>query len=121
MGNFRILAITPLLLSIFACSSSDDSSDDEVYAGRGRSSLNRDGTVATGSAQELRLLESLAKAGGRVAAGRFGGRDAKMERIRRQEELEAQQVGRGLPVICVSSRIGRHRARHAAPGLRRSR
>jgi len=79
--------------------SSDDSSDDEVYAGRGRSSLNRDGTVATGSAQELRLLESLAKAGGRVAAGRFGGRDAKMERIRRQEELEAQRMREKLGLV----------------------
>ncbi len=79
--------------------SSDDSSNDEVYAGRGRSSLNRDGTVATGSAQELRLLESLAKAGGRVAAGRFGGRDAKMERIRRQEELEAQRMREKLGLV----------------------
>lgn len=79
--------------------SSDDSSDDEGGEWKARRSLNRDGTVATGSAQELRLLESLAKAGGRVAAGRFGGRDAKMERIRRQEELEAQRMREKLGLV----------------------
>ena len=82
------------------CDSSDDSDssddDEEVH---GRKTVNRDGTVATGSADELRLLASLAKAGGRVAAGRFGGRDAKMERIRRQEELEAQRMREKLGLV----------------------
>ena len=78
---------------------SSDDSDDEGY--KEKRSLNRDGTVATGSAQELRLLESLAKAGGRVATGRFGGRDAKMERIRRQEELEAQRMREKLGLVAT--------------------
>ena len=79
-------------------SSSDDSSDDEDDGGlRGRvRSVNRDGTVASGSVDELKLLARLSKGAGRVAAGRFGGRDAKMERIRRHEAEEAARMRQKL-------------------------
>lgn len=74
-------------------SSSDDDDDDEAnVVGR----KNRDGTLASASQQELKLLEELSTSAGRVAAGRFGGRDAKMERIRRQEALEAERLAAKL-------------------------
>eukprot|EP00889_Picochlorum_renovo_P001518 jgi/Picre1/28548/NNA_003950.t1 len=76
-------------------SSDDDSSDDDDEATAvGRK--NRDGTLASASQQELKLLEELSASAGRVAAGRFGGRDAKMERIRRQEALEAERLAAKL-------------------------
>jgi len=75
-------------------SDSDSESDSDSDGGlRSRvRSINRDGTLASGSVDELKLLERLSKSGGRVAAGRFGGRDAKMERIRRQEAEEAARM-----------------------------
>jgi hypothetical protein len=72
-------------------SSSSDEEDGDVEVRR-----NRDGTLASASVEELQLLESLAKSSGRVAAGRFGGRDAKMERIRRQEAIEAAKMAEKL-------------------------
>lgn len=74
-------------------SSSSSSDDDDGDVGVRR---NRDGTLASASVEELQLLESLAKSSGRVAAGRFGGRDAKMERIRRQEAIEAAKMAEKL-------------------------
>ncbi len=71
--------------------SDSDSDSDGGLRSRVRS-INRDGTLASGSVDELKLLERLSKSGGRVAAGRFGGRDAKMERIRRQEAEEAARM-----------------------------
>ncbi len=75
-----------------ASSSDSDDSDDDDDNDQKTGLRNRDGTVASASAQELRILEALNKSQGRVSTGRFGGRDAKMERIRRQEALEAAQL-----------------------------
>lgn len=81
------------------CSSSSSSSDDDSSSddeGNAVARKNRDGTLASASQQELKLLEELSASAGRVAAGRFGGRDAKMERIRRQEALEAERLAAKL-------------------------
>lgn len=80
-------------------SSSDDDADDEI----GGCSLtairvNRDGTLASGSAAELKLLEHLANSDGKIAAGRFGGRAGKMERIRAQEMMDAARAAKKLGV-----------------------
>jgi hypothetical protein len=77
-------------------SSSDSSSDDDAGGAGGGAARNRDGTVASGSAQELRLMAQLSKAGGKVAAGRFGGRGAKLARIRAQEAREAGSAAAAL-------------------------
>lgn len=60
--------------------------------------MNRDGTRTSASADELKLLASLTKQQGRVAAGRFGGRDAKMARIRQQEAAMAAEAAAKLGV-----------------------
>lgn len=75
--------------------SDDTDSEDDLDDGLRR---NRDGTMASASAQELKILEALNKSQGRVSTGRFGGRDAKMERIRRQEALEAAQLAERMGV-----------------------
>lgn len=77
-------------------SSSDEDSSSDEEDGKVVGRKNRDGTLASASQQELKLLEELSKSTGRVAAGRFGGRDAKMERIRRQEALEAERLAAKL-------------------------
>lgn len=81
-------------------SSSSDSSDNDMDTGDieevGLKRRHRDGTMASASAEELKILKALNKSQGRVSTGRFGGRDAKMERIRRQEELEAARVAERL-------------------------
>ena len=79
-------------------SSSSDSDSDAEQAGRARKgrAVNRDGTTASGSAVELALMEELSRSKGRVAAGRFGGRDAKMERIRAQEARQAAEAAAKL-------------------------
>lgn len=67
--------------------SSESDADDFDVSGR---NLNRDGTLASGSAAELRLAQELAK----DAWGRFGGRNGKMARIRAQEAaMAADQAG----------------------------
>ena len=66
---------------------SSDSDADEFDLAEQR--CNRDGTVASGTAAELRLERELAK----DPWGRFGGRNGKLARIRAQENalLAAQQ------------------------------
>ncbi|PRW56427.1 G patch domain-containing 4 [Chlorella sorokiniana] len=77
--------------------SSDSDSDDEHYAAIA-AAVNRDGTRTSASADELKLLAALNKGTGRVAAGRFGGRDAKMARIREQEAKMAAEAAAKLGV-----------------------
>ncbi len=69
--------------------------------------VNRDGTRTSASADELKLLASLSK-GGRLAAGRFGGRDAKMARIRQQEaKLAAEYAAKlGVPSAAMTGTAG---------------
>lgn len=69
--------------------------------------VNRDGTRTSASADELKLLASLSK-GGRLAAGRFGGRDAKMARIRQQEaKLAAEYAAKlGVPSAATTGTAG---------------
>lgn len=69
--------------------------------------VNRDGTRTSASADELKLLASLSK-GGRLAAGRFGGRDAKMARIRQQEaKLAAEYAAKlGVPSAATTGTVG---------------
>jgi len=91
-----------------SASSSDDSSEeDEPALDRLRAcavAVNRDGTLASGSAQELALAKSLASAkGGRGPAGRFGGRDGKMARIRAQEEQQAAEARSKLGLMPAAS------------------
>jgi hypothetical protein len=50
--------------------------------------VNRDGTIASASREELKLAKMLAK-DSRGRAGRFGGRDGKMARIRQMEQEQA--------------------------------
>ena len=66
--------------------------------------VNRDGTRTSASADELKLLASLSKKGGRVTAGRFGGRDAKMARIRAQEAAMAGAASEKLGVPSGAAR-----------------
>lgn len=66
----------------------DSSSDSDVPApGRapGRIAYHHDGTRASAAAGELEIAAALAAAAGRAPAGRFGGREGKMARIRAQE------------------------------------
>ncbi|KAL4443491.1 hypothetical protein ABPG75_011228 [Micractinium tetrahymenae] len=86
--------------------SSDSDSDDEHMAGIAVA-VNRDGTRTSASADELKLLASLSK-GGRLAAGRFGGRDAKMARIREQEaKLAAEYAAKlGVPSVATAGTAG---------------
>ncbi|KAL4858564.1 G patch domain-containing protein 4 [Chlorella vulgaris] len=69
--------------------SSDSDSDDERMAAIA-ASVNHDGTRTSASVAELKLLASLSKKGGRAAAGRFGGRGGKLDRIRQQEAAMAE-------------------------------
>ena len=65
--------------------SSDSSSDDEDF-------VNRDGTAASASASELKLMRELAKDNN---LGRFGARQGKLDRVRDQE---TKLVGSVKPV-----------------------
>ena len=95
-------------------SSSSDSDDSDSDVEDTGSLRNRDGTMASASAQELRILEALNKSQGRVSTGRFGGRDAKMERIRRQEALEAAQLAErmGMSAEAVAAPKTREAEKH---------
>jgi hypothetical protein len=78
-------------------SASDSDSDDDTNHHHAAGKVNRDGTMSSASVDELRLLKHLSKSGSsRVAAGRFGGRDAKLERIRAQEADMAAQAAAKL-------------------------
>ena len=67
---------------------SSDSDADEFDLSEQR--CNRDGTIASGTAAEMRLERQLAK----DPWGRFGGRNGKLARIRAQEAaLIAAQEG----------------------------
>ncbi|KAG7672834.1 hypothetical protein Ndes2526B_g08310 [Nannochloris sp. 'desiccata'] len=94
--------------------SSDSDSDDEIDAARiaaaingggtpaastSGGAVNRDGTATTASRDELKLLNALTSQKSRLAAGRFGGRDAKMERIRTQEAKMAAEAAAKLGVL----------------------
>ncbi|KAG2496546.1 hypothetical protein HYH03_005369 [Edaphochlamys debaryana] len=93
-------------------SSSSDSSDSDSDSGRGRGKrarkgpaaagkagpvVNRDGTLASASAAELKIAAELAK----DPWGRWGGRGGKMARIRAQEQEEANRARAklGLPPL----------------------
>lgn len=90
-------------------SDSSDSDDDidaaKIQAAIGGTSsvLNRDGTATTASHEELKLMKALSQ-GGRLAAGRFGGRDGKMERIRAQEAKMAAEAAAKLGVSSMSGK-----------------
>jgi hypothetical protein len=65
--------------------------------------MNRDGTATTASRDELKLLNALTSSKSRIAAGRFGGRDAKMERIRAQEAKMAAGAAERLGAPSTST------------------
>ena len=72
-------------------SSDSDADDLDLVEKR----CNRDGTIASGTAAELRLERELAK----DPWGRFGGRNGKLARIRAQEAaLQALQGGNSTSV-----------------------
>lgn len=77
---------------------------DDEHAAAIAAAVNRDGTRTSASADELKLLASLSK-GGRLAAGRFGGRDAKMARIREQEARLAAEYAAKLGVPSVATTV----------------
>ena len=79
-------------------SDSEEDGDDIDGCSLNTIRVNRDGTLASGSAAELKLLEHLANSDGKVAAGRFGGRAGKMERIRAQEKMDAAKAAEKLGV-----------------------
>lgn len=83
--------------------SSDGSSDDDEPALG--VIMNRDGTVATASADEMKIARRLAK----DPWGRFGGRDGKLARIRAHEEAQAAEARAkmGLDAAPSSSAGGR--------------
>jgi hypothetical protein len=100
-------------------SDSDSDDDDEIDAAHiaaaisggtpGASAggaMNRDGTATTASRDELKLLNALTSSKSRVAAGRFGGRDAKMERIRAQEAKMAAEAAAKLGVPSTGTAPG---------------
>ena len=80
---------------------SSDSSSDEGDEDRGVRH-NRDGTLASGTKEELRLAQRLAK----DPWGRFGGRAGKLERIRRQEAAMAT-AKLGMHCRCMLEQRGR--------------
>lgn len=84
-------------------SSSDDSEDDEP--GTPPAKVNCDGTAASGTKEELRLARELAK----DPWGRFGGRNGKLARIRRQEALAAASQATGT-TICTASAVERYKS-----------
>jgi len=78
-------------------SDSDSDDDDNTNHHHAAGKVNRDGTMSSASVDELRLLKHLSKRGSsRMAAGRFGGRGAKLERIRAQEADMAAQAAAKL-------------------------
>lgn len=81
-------------------SGSDSESEDETQLTTCQAGIlrNRDGTVASASAAELKIAAAISK-DARGWAGRFGGREGKMERIRRQEAAAAERarIELGLP------------------------
>lgn len=90
--------------------SDDDSSesDDEHNARLAEACgivINRDGTTASATAAELKLAQQLAK-DARGRAGRFGGREGKMARIRQQEaeQAAAMQAKLGIPQSASTGR-----------------
>lgn len=81
-------------------SDSDDDTDDEHIT----STSNRDGTRSSASLEELKLLASLSNSkSSRIAAGRFSGRDAKLERIRAQEAALSAEAASKLGVALPSN------------------
>ncbi|KAF8062046.1 TMN7 [Scenedesmus sp. PABB004] len=102
-------------------SDSDSSESDAEHKARLAAAvgpaLNRDGTTANASAAELKLAAALAK-GSRGPAGRFGGREGKMARIRAQEAAQAAAVAQRLGGTPAASKGPGERgaaARPAAP------
>ena len=83
-------------------SSSSDSSDTATggaatkVGGAAAAARHRDGMVSTMTAEEMALAERLAKASGRAPAGRFGGREGKLARVRRQEQALAGRADEAL-------------------------
>ena len=69
-----------MILQAMSVDSSDSDADDFDLLEERR---NRDGTLASGTAAELRLERELAK----DPWGRFGGRNGKLARIRAQEAM----------------------------------
>lgn len=96
--NSAVKSVPSSALDASTSSSSEDDSDEdeERKVGEKVKRMHRDGTISSASAEELKLLEHLSKSDGKVAAGRFGGRDGKMARIRAQEELEAREAAKKL-------------------------
>ena len=85
-------------------SSDDESSDDDSEAGFGGGTINRDGTLSSASVHELRLLKALSKG---PSTGRFGGREAKMARIREQVRSSRESDGRQCDFACLVLDSGR--------------
>jgi len=70
------------------CDSEDETQLTTCQAGLLR---NRDGTITSASADELKISASVSK-DARGWAGRFGGREGKMERIRRHEAEASERA-----------------------------
>lgn len=81
-------------------SDSDDSDEDTPESPNLK--RNRDGTIASGTKEELRLAYELAK----DPWGRFGGRNGKLARIRAQEAALAGKL-KTFPFTypCLSFRV----------------
>ncbi|GAX78692.1 hypothetical protein CEUSTIGMA_g6130.t1 [Chlamydomonas eustigma] len=81
--------------------SDSSSSDDEEVVKKVQVVQNRDGTLATASAEELKIAAQLAK----DPWGRWGGRGGKMARIKEQEAAEAASMRQklGLPATADSA------------------
>jgi cytoskeletal protein RodZ len=75
-----------------------DTDSDHERAARIAAAVNRDGTAASASVAELKLAAELAKSSGRGPAGRFGGREGKMARIRQQEAEQAAAMAAKLGI-----------------------
>lgn len=92
-------------------SESDTDSESDERAARVAAAVNRDGTAASASTAELMLAAELAKSSGRGPAGRFGGREGKMARIRQQEAEQAAamaaKLGIAQPQAAAAARGGR--------------
>ncbi|KAL6770105.1 hypothetical protein ACKKBG_A33620 [Auxenochlorella protothecoides x Auxenochlorella symbiontica] len=88
-------------------SSSSSSSESEDDATTCVSRRNRDGTASSASAHELALLDALTQGGSRLAAGRFGGREGKMSRIRAQEAREAAAAAAALGTAVPDGRTSK--------------
>ena len=77
-------------------SDSDDSDDDDPDTPT--LMRNRDGTIASGTKDELRITRQLAK----DPWGRFGGRNGKLARIQQQEAAMAAVLA-GDPRRCLAA------------------